>query len=228
MYEPDLRIALVAEGPTDTVVIEAALKAILGRPFILSLQQPESTRPEMGNGWGGVVKWCLEFRRNFGSMEHDGFLNQFDMVIIHVDADVAGKSYADYGPDFAFLALSEALPPLPCQQPCPPPAASVTALRTVLMGWLGMAVLDGKMVLCIPSKATEAWLASAVRPAITRAMECDLDLDAKLAAQPKKLRIRKSKLEYQKHAEGIRSGWNQVLARCTQAQLFQQDVILLL
>ena len=39
-----LRIALVAEGPTDRIVIEAALKAILGeRTFVLTQLQPEGS-----------------------------------------------------------------------------------------------------------------------------------------------------------------------------------------
>jgi hypothetical protein len=55
----DLRIGLVAEGKTDQVVIEAALKAILERPFILTLLQPETSDPfgdagPLGGGWGGV------------------------------------------------------------------------------------------------------------------------------------------------------------------------------
>ena len=58
----DLRIALVAEGPTDCIIIEAALKAVLGQPFVLTQLQPEPTRPDMGGGWGGVFKWCQEFR----------------------------------------------------------------------------------------------------------------------------------------------------------------------
>jgi hypothetical protein len=33
----ELRVALVAEGPTDAVVVEAALKALLRRPFVLTL-----------------------------------------------------------------------------------------------------------------------------------------------------------------------------------------------
>lgn len=44
----ELRVALIAEGPTDSVLIEAALKAILGRPFTLAPLQPEATRPQMG------------------------------------------------------------------------------------------------------------------------------------------------------------------------------------
>ena len=49
----ELRIALVAEGPTDAIVIEAALKALLPRPFVLTLVQPEETRPKLGAGWRG-------------------------------------------------------------------------------------------------------------------------------------------------------------------------------
>lgn len=47
----ELRVALIAEGPTDSVLIQAALGAILrDRPFILTTLQPEPTRPRMGTG----------------------------------------------------------------------------------------------------------------------------------------------------------------------------------
>ncbi|AQR65590.1 hypothetical protein BXU06_11380 [Aquaspirillum sp. LM1] len=53
MSEP-LRIALVAEGPTDQPLIAAALGAILpDQPFVLTKLQPEPTYPQMGTGWGG-------------------------------------------------------------------------------------------------------------------------------------------------------------------------------
>ena len=57
----DLRVALIAEGPTDAVVIGAALKALLPRSFTLTQLQPEPTLPKLGTGWGGVLRWCLEF-----------------------------------------------------------------------------------------------------------------------------------------------------------------------
>ena len=66
----DLRVALVAEGPTDAIVIEAALKALLPRPFVLTQLQPEPTRPKLGAGWGGVLRWCHEFAlRGHSSIE---------------------------------------------------------------------------------------------------------------------------------------------------------------
>lgn len=52
MSEP-LHIGLVAEGATDSVIIEAALKAILTQPFVLTSLQPEATQPQLGTGWCG-------------------------------------------------------------------------------------------------------------------------------------------------------------------------------
>jgi len=46
----DIRIALVAEGPTDSAIIEAVLKKILATPFTLTLLQPEPTPGPMGTG----------------------------------------------------------------------------------------------------------------------------------------------------------------------------------
>ncbi|UZQ55580.1 hypothetical protein OOK60_05775 [Trichothermofontia sichuanensis B231] len=47
----ELRIALVAEGPTDWEVIHAALKAVLPTPFVMTLLQPEATPGITGTGW---------------------------------------------------------------------------------------------------------------------------------------------------------------------------------
>lgn len=94
----DLRVALVAEGPLDRVLIEAALKAIIPRPFILTLLQPEPTDPRPTNGWCGVLKWCRQFAaRARASLEVDSTLAGFDLYVIHLDADVADCSYADGG-----------------------------------------------------------------------------------------------------------------------------------
>lgn len=115
----ELRVALVAEGPTDRVVIEAALRALLPRPFTLALLQPEPTRPHMGTGWCGVFKWCREFAaRSPASLEADPTLPGFDLFVIHLDADVAEKSYPDCGAVIEAAALT--LPTLPRSRPCPP------------------------------------------------------------------------------------------------------------
>jgi hypothetical protein len=57
-----LRIALVAEGPTDKIVIEAALRAILGgRLFKLQQIFPEESAAFalMGTGWVGCISGAM-------------------------------------------------------------------------------------------------------------------------------------------------------------------------
>ncbi|MFM2057826.1 MAG: hypothetical protein RLY71_2211 [Pseudomonadota bacterium] len=226
MSEP--RIALVAEGPTDRIVIEAALKAILKRPFVLNVLQPEPTNPRTINGWGGVFKWCQQFRqRGAASIEADGTLSDFDLVIVHLDADVADKSYADLG---AAVAQGTAhLQPLPCARPCPSPGDTVAALEAVLLDWLGLTPpVDGtRSLFCIPSKASESWLAAAVLPtgdALLTSLECRADLETRLAVLPRAQRIRKGQRDYQTHASQITSRWSDVTARCQQAASFTLQV----
>lgn len=101
MSDP-LHIALIVEGTTEREVIEAALKIILApRRFALQQLQPEATKPERGNGWGGVLKWCRQLaarcQPNGGTVEADPTLTFFDGVVLHLDADVATFSYKDLG-----------------------------------------------------------------------------------------------------------------------------------
>ena len=222
----DPRIALVAEGATDFVIIEAALKAILQRPFVLNQLQPEPTRPEIGGGWGGVFKWCQEFRqRGMASIESDPTLSPFDLVIVHLDADVADKNYADCGDAVVQAALP--LQPLPCAHPCPPPSNTVAALETVLLSWLGISASGPKSLFCMPSKATEAWLSAATLPAnhaLLTGLECNMNIETRLAQLPKGQRIHKGVREYRNLAGAVTSQWAQVKARCTQAASFDQQI----
>ncbi len=219
----ELAIGLVAEGTTDFVIIEAALRACLSQPFVLTQLQPEATRPEMQPGWGGVYKWCRSVAaRGVGSPDRDPTLSRFDLLIIHLDADVADSGYSDILSEVPTDVL-----PLPCTKPCPPPEATVEALRVVALSWLGVQKLGAKTMFCIPSKATEAWLAVAVAQDIPRIMvdlECSLKVAARLANLPMERRIRKTKRQYQEHAATVQSQWPRITAMCTQARRFQDEL----
>jgi len=225
----ELRVALVAEGPTDRVVIEAALKAILARPFTLALLQPESTRPLLGGGWCGVFKWCREFAaRSHLSLESDPTLPGFDLFVIHLDADVADMRYADGGAPVEEAA--QGMPPLPCSHPCPPPARTVDELRQRLLAWLGIARLGPKTALCVPSKAVDAWLAAGVLDPphpLLEDIECSFKVESNLASLPKAQRIHKTRREYQARASTITDSWTAITARCSQAARFGAEVMAL-
>jgi hypothetical protein len=224
----DLRIALIAEGLTDQVIIEAALQAIIQRPFVLTLLQPEATQPQMGSGWGGVLKWCQQFhKRGYPSFEDDVTLAIYDLFIIHLDADVAEKQYANISPDIEQQAHNCGWGDLPCSQPCPPPEPTVANLTTVLVSWLGNPAVGKRTVFCIPSKSSEVWLAMAVFPdnqKLLQDLECTLDIETRLVILPKAKRIRKSQREYRRHAATITTHWIGIRQRCSQAAVFHDQI----
>ena len=93
-----LRVALVAEGPTDGVVIKAALNAMLGEgTFVLTQLFPETSVAfgPLGTGWAGVYRWCqASAARGGGRLSGYKLLfdiGMHDLLILHLDADVAGE-----------------------------------------------------------------------------------------------------------------------------------------
>ena len=223
----ELRVALVAEGTTDRVIIESALKAILSTPFTLALLQPEPTHPKPGGGWCGVFKWCRAFAaRTQTSLESDPTLPDFDLFVIQVDADVAEDNYAAGGEELA--AAAQGLPSLPCSKPCPPPADTADEVRTRILAWLGLSKVGPKTVLCVPSKASEAWLAAGLCDEphrILNGLECNLNLEAQLKSLPLKQRIKKNVREYSAHSVRMARQWDKVTSRCSQAQRFATEVL---
>lgn len=225
----DLRIALVSEGPTDDVLLESALKAILGQQtFVLTLLRPEATNPDFGGGWGGVLKWCAATAKRWdGLLEDDPLLVNFDLLIIHLDADVAHQAYANCGPAVEAMASHNNWPVLPCNQPCPPVEQTCKALQSVLTGWLSPVVLGAKTVVCLPAQSTGAWLAVATLPsthALLSNVECNQAVEDSLGSLTKQLKVKKSVLGYRAKADAIRQHWNQVKALCGQAAHFESAV----
>jgi hypothetical protein len=119
---------LVAEGPTDDEVINAALKAIVPDRFTLTLLHPEPTQPAMGCSWGGVLKWCdAAGVRHADTLDGDPTLEVFDLLVIHldVDVDVAQAQCADCGLQVPAQAALKEWAALPCDIPCPPTAQRI-------------------------------------------------------------------------------------------------------
>ncbi|ALG69098.1 hypothetical protein [Beggiatoa leptomitoformis] len=232
----NLRIALVAEGPTDYEIIQAALKAILPAPFVLTRLQPEASpsRPQMGNGWCGVLKWCREMSKQCsGNIDTEPTLELFDWIILHIDVDVAATQYSDCGANIQQESINLGWQTLPCTKPCPPVVDTVAALQQVVESWLKPASASANTVFCLPAQSSGTWLAAAHLPdehLLFGQMECNLTLENRLADLPVKsgLRIRKSKREYQQHAPKITEQWERVKQHCSQAQVFESAILNLL
>lgn len=227
MSEP-LKIGLIAEGPTDFEVIQAALKAILPDPFIMTLLQPEATQPQLGGGWGGVLKWChMAQQRHTGSLDADPTLSSFDLLLIHVDVDVSSFRYDNCGASASELAQENNWQTLPCSQPCPPVVDTVEALRKVVISWLGNVTPGDRTLFCLPAQSSGTWLAAAVLSpddSLLADAECNTRLEKKLAELPKKKRIKKNRRSYQLNAPNITRNWQQVKKICSQAADFEQII----
>lgn len=233
MSEP-LRIALVAEGATEREVIGAALGAILApRGFVLTPLQPEATRPDMGTGWGGVLKWCRQLaeraKPDGGTVEADPTLFAFDGVVLQLDADVASFAYSDLRPPFtpAQVVLNAWLP-LPCPHSCPPLPVPRDPLHAVLLSWLHPAVPGAQTVVCLPAMNTGAWQAAAKLPAghdLLQDLECRIDIEARLQTLPKALKVNKNDRKSRFiAADAVAARWPEVTALCTRAQAFDQAI----
>jgi len=223
MSEP-LRLALVAEGPTDRVVIEAAISSMLDpRPFVLNQLQPEASLAfgPLGGGWGGVYRWCRQAAvRSGGSLDADPLFAFHDVLVIHLDADVATERYQSAN-------IHEDPGDLPCAQPCPPPNATTDRLRRVLLRWVGEIVLPDRTVLCTPSKSTEAWVLAALFPndpaVVGGNLECLPHPDNRFGQQPIESRVYKSESDYDSHTDSLRDAWPTVTESCTEARRFSDD-----
>lgn len=234
----DLKIALIAEGKTDFAIIEAALKAILDQSFVITLLQPETSDAfggagVHGGGWGGVYRWCRQLVSMECPISTNPSLAGYDLVLIHVDADVAGMSYEEAN-------IDDGLTDLPCELPCPPPEDSVNALREVIAGWLDLPsqnALPTRWAFCNPSKCTEAWVVAALypdtEPLFMTGLECNPRLEDWLSQRPARdgrliKGTRKQVTAYKNIAKRITDDWREICCHCTQAVRFGDEVRMLL
>ena len=230
-----LRIALVAEGVTDYEVLRAAVESMLsGRSFDLKLLQPEESvaftgggnAGPLGGGWRGVYKWCLQaVERGGGAISGDPLFLGYDMLLVHLDADVAGEDPARDRhfpiPDLDVI--------LPCEQPCPPPQATTNALRTVWLSWVREVQVPSRTVVCTPSKSTEAWVMASHFPTdkeMTRlGWECHPKPESRLGQQPSHARFAKKHEDYLHRYKHFVSHWPNVVNRLSEAARFQKDFL---
>jgi hypothetical protein len=228
-----LRIAVVGEGITDYVVLSAAIESMLnGRPFILNHLQPEGSvaftgggdAGPLGGGWKGVYRWCLQSAlRGGGRLSGDPLFVKHDLLVLHLDADVAGEDPAN--------ARNDPIPglagQLPCEQPCPPASASSNALRAAMLSWLGETGTPPRTVLCTPSKSTEAWVMAVCFPRdremARKGWECHPKPANRLAQQPKHERFSKTHADYEKRKPELQARWPDVVAKLSEAARFQND-----
>ncbi len=221
------QVSIVCEGETDYVAIGAIMDALIGE-HVATLVQPEKSDTfqgagELGEGWKGVRAWCNQCRDDYGGLSRrmaQAPLSRCAALVVHVDADIAPHEE------------------VACEEPCPPAQATVDRLREVVLDWGGEGTTPDRGVLCVPSKATEAWVLVALHPEhrfATPDIECREQPEALLIGKPEKLVRResgrlkkgykKSTAGYKRIARRLTAAWSYVRATCNQAERFSEELV---
>jgi hypothetical protein len=218
-------IQVVCEGPTDFVVIQAAISNLMGtRDFRITQIQPETSlfagnAGPHGGGWKGVRSWCRAMAEESGSLGASSALFFADILIIHVDADVADDREVN------------------CARPCPPCCDTTNALRVAILEWGNEMKKPEKVVFCTPSRNSEAWVIAALYPndkiVTSGGLECRQSPEAYLAGKPADEKIvRKNGRKYKKEEALYRSRqstfmekWAFVRSCCSEADRFSTEYL---
>lgn len=207
-----LRVGIVAEGPTDRVVFEQVIAKILSRPVSITMLQPTdqslafSHGGASGFGWRGVLNWCDELR-GAGGVESSGVLTNLDLLLIHLDGDVARDREID------------------CAKPCPPAEDTADALRALLLARVGASQTPPKTLFAIPMDATECWLFPLFRPG-EAVNECDLDPASRFRGGRPKLLEQSGKKKRHAYVAAFRDlAWDWANAHAlSQAARFEREL----
>lgn len=231
MSDP-LRVAAAVEGPTDKIVLEAIIRALLPTTdFEFFTLQPEQSVAFQslgvagtGTGWVGVYRWCRQSaEEGNGSVSGSSALLNHDVLIVQIDADVANKTYRSGN-------IRDAQHnDLPCEAPCPPVSATTNALRTVILNWLGDDDCHPQIVLCTPSKNMEAWVLAAVCPdhgVVARDdWECRRNPEGQLGTLHARDRFSKRQDDYLSKQNEISNMWPNVSARLEEAKRLEEEFL---
>jgi hypothetical protein len=223
----NINIAIIAEGKTDFIMLEAVIKSIIQNydPKITLIQPEESNINHLGGGWRGVCLWCDELKNTNSNIVDDIIFINYDLIIIQLDADVADVNYSSY--PYLHINYND----LPCRKGCPPVSDTTDELRKVLLNWLGMKSVPPKTILCTPSKSLESWVLCGLYPkdifVKNKSIECRDNPEQLLESKPLPRLISNGKKnvdEYKRRSVEFGRSWSFITTVCTEAKRFEDEL----
>ncbi len=235
-----MKIGTVVEGPTDRLLLKAIIEKVYpGEHDFRDLQPADvgNSFGQRGTGWKGVRRYCFDIEQQLNTniiefiREH-----QFDLLIIHIDADVVTASdlQEQIGTPIEDISL-----------PCPPILSTTDNIREIIAKWLNLDGVDqfpSQVVLAIPAQDSENWVFAALFSKDGLCQNDDYECIHPLndrqhpaylltlsqygrVLRRKSGKIRKSKRNYQQVLSDVTNAWDDVCKICSQAQLFNDGLV---
>ncbi len=224
------RVAIVCEGPTDRVIIEAVLDHYLDDYEPVPIQPPIANiggdAGPLGGGWKGVRTWCSQEATGPGGLST--ILANADLLVIQTDADAASD------------------PEISNVQPCPPPTDTADEVRALLLGWVGLQQVPERVVLCVPAMGSETWVLVGLFPDDSSTtpctplppdgvcVECRFDVKSLLRRLGRRLQkklvvsqrgqLKNRAAGYQAKQVMITQAWPRIVEVCLEASRFDTDL----
>ena len=234
-------IGIVSEGPTDYMVIKAAIDRITGEENrYLSLQPEPDMMGRYGNGWKGVWRWCKETPSINMLMQE--VHPSIDAIVIQMDGDVIRKekeahclcesTVCEYkGTVFPLYCEKVKEKQCPVDLPCKNHEIGIDGRINHGVSILSSAIGDEDMThisIIIPCDSTDAWVVAAYD---------EID-DVEMIADPWKniiarkkfyhdIRVRgdkKNTITYASFSKTVVDRWGKVTEKCSTAKMFENEI----
>ena len=211
-----VRVGIVAEGPSDWLVLEEVwlvleevMRAVYAEIEFVRLQ-PDYTMTSLGQGWRGVRAWCQENGPRLDLIMTGIPGRILHLLIIHADCSMADKAGVEH--------------------PCPPASDTAIALGKIIeVEWLGRDPKPDFVVIATPSQSSDAWAIATFDPpyANLAGIECDKWVEDEFVRRKfmkrKDGQVKKSAKRYEPIAARIGQAIDLVCHNCTQAETFRSD-----
>lgn len=237
-------IGIVCEGPTDYIILKQVINTITGEHNEYVQLQPEpDLTGRYGNGWKGVLKWCID-NANMKEQLMKGATPVLDFLVIQMDGDVSRKDkpahclcdatvcqYKGHRDPLSCDITAEDRKNCPIVLPCPNHTASIDGYTNHLKTLIATKLKEtSDTCIVIPCDSLEAWIIAAYDSlADVELLESPWETVISRGKDYHGIRIhsdKKSVRIFEEFAPVVSENWDKVTQLCQSARDFEQSILL--
>lgn len=236
-------IGIICEGPTDYIILSKIIDTITEeRNEYVQLQPEPSLTGQYGNGWKGVLKWCID-NAEIKKQLMEEVTPVLDFLVIQLDGDVSRKEKPAHCLCEATVCQYKGVrDPLTCDikpedrkncpivLPCPNHTASIDGYMDHLKALIAAKLKEtSDTCIVIPCDSLDTWIVAAYdSPADVELLENPWEnVIARgksyhgIRIQGKQKRVRL----FKEFAPVVSENWSKVTQLCQSARDFEQNIL---